>query len=199
MTEFPETRSSLLAQLGSPDQALAWEEFVECYQPVIYRMARRHGMQDADAQDLSQTVLVRVANSVGRGEPKDFNIRFRHWLRKVAKNTICSMLSRSPRDNAVGGSDFQERLLDQPSPEWDLQESFEFEAKREAYARAAAIVRTEVAGETWQAFHLTVVEGHSCSSVADTTGQSIGSVYAARSRIMKRLRQHVQRMEAYEC
>ena len=51
MTEFPETQSYLLASLKSPESREAWEEFVVIYRPVIYRMARRHGLQDADAQD----------------------------------------------------------------------------------------------------------------------------------------------------
>ena len=66
MTEFPETRSTLIAKVRSPDDREAWEEFVLIYQPVIYRMARRRGMQDSDAQDLVQTVLMRVAGATDR-------------------------------------------------------------------------------------------------------------------------------------
>jgi RNA polymerase sigma-70 factor (ECF subfamily) len=66
VTEFPETRSTLLAQVRSPENREAWEQFVLVYRPVIYRMARRRGMQDADAQDLVQTVLMRVAGAIDR-------------------------------------------------------------------------------------------------------------------------------------
>ena len=61
MTEFPDTQSLLLANIQSLENREAWAEFVQIYRPVIYRMARRRGMQDADAQDLSQDVLFRVS------------------------------------------------------------------------------------------------------------------------------------------
>ena len=66
MNEFPETRSTLLANVASPANREAWQEFELLYRPVIYRMARGRGMQDADAQDLAQTVLVNVSLAIGR-------------------------------------------------------------------------------------------------------------------------------------
>ena len=70
MTEFPDTQSLLLANIQSLDNREAWAEFVQIYRPVVYRMARRRGMQDADAQDLSQDVLVRVSKAIDRWEPQ---------------------------------------------------------------------------------------------------------------------------------
>jgi RNA polymerase sigma-70 factor, ECF subfamily len=69
MTEFPDTQSMLLANIQSLENREAWAEFVQIYRPVIYRMARRRGMQDADAQDLSQDVLVRISKAISRWEP----------------------------------------------------------------------------------------------------------------------------------
>jgi hypothetical protein len=56
VTEFPDTRESLLVQVRSAANREAWDEFVLVYRPVIYRLARNRGMQDADAQDLAQRV-----------------------------------------------------------------------------------------------------------------------------------------------
>ena len=61
VTEFPETRDSLLVQVRSPANREAWDQFALIYRPVIYRLARRKGLQDADAQDLAQRVLMAVA------------------------------------------------------------------------------------------------------------------------------------------
>ncbi len=66
MSEFPETQSLLMANIQSLENREAWSEFVQIYRPVIYRMARRRGMQDADAQDLTQDVLVRISKSIDR-------------------------------------------------------------------------------------------------------------------------------------
>ncbi len=65
LTEFPETRDSLLAQVRSPANREAWDQFALLYRPVIYRLARQRGLHDADAQDLAQQVLMAVASAIG--------------------------------------------------------------------------------------------------------------------------------------
>ena len=104
MTEFPETKSEILLRIQSAEDREAWEEFTSMYRPIIYRMARRQGLQDADAQDLVQRVFVSVAGAIPRWERLP-NIRFRHWLRKVTKNAVLNALSRKPRDVGIGGTE----------------------------------------------------------------------------------------------
>ena len=195
MTEFPQTRSSLIAQVRSPEDREAWDQFVLIYRPVIYRMARRRGMQDADAQDLVQTVFMRLAASIQRWEKTDPETKFRHWLRRVARNAILSAFSRQPKDAAAGGSEMLNLLAEQPEIAKDVEQELATEAMREQYLRAAAVVKTDVDGDTWRAFELTVVCGQSCDEAAARLGKSVGAVYAARSRVMRRLREQVQRLQ----
>lgn len=196
MTDFPETRSTLLFDVKSPENREAWEEFVDLYHPAIYRMARRRGLQDSDAQDLVQNVLMRISRAIGDWEPQP-GTRFRHWLRKITSNAVFTALNRKPRDAARGGSEAVDRLAEHPQAvEEDAELEKEF--KRERYLRAAALVKSDVNAETWRAFELTVIEGKSCEETAELIGKSIGTVYAARSRIIKRLRLEVERMESYE-
>ena len=194
MTQFPDTRATLLANIQSPENHEAWEEFVVIYRPVIYRMARRRGMQDADAQDVAQNILVRIAGAIANYEQKD-GTRFRHWLRRVARNAILSAITRSPQDAAAGGTAAADLLDEQTNSDPGLDADLEKEHRRELYLRAAASVRTDVNAETWQAFEMTVVQGQACEDVAKRLGKSVGTVYAARSRIIKRLRDRIQRME----
>ncbi|XZE53200.1 RNA polymerase sigma factor [Planctomycetaceae bacterium SH139] len=194
MTQFPETRATLLANVKSAENREAWGEFVVIYRPVIYRMARRRGMQDADAQDVAQDVLVRIAGAIADYEQKE-GIRFRHWLRRIARNAILSAITRSPQDAAKGGTAAADLLVEQTDAAPGLDVDLEKEHRRELYLRAAGLVRTDVNAETWQAFEMTVVQGQSCEDVANHLGKSVGTVYAARSRIIKRLRDRIQRME----
>lgn len=53
----PETRQSLLVRLRDRDDARAWEDFVKIYEPLLYRLIRRRGLQHADAQELTQDAL----------------------------------------------------------------------------------------------------------------------------------------------
>ena len=191
MTEFPETRASLLIQLRTPENREAWEAFAATYQPVIYRMARRRGLQDADARDLVQNVLVRVSAAIDRYEPQP-GVRFRNWLSRVAKNAILSALTRRARDRGLGGTDASDQLAQRPDLSDQTDRELETEIMREQFLRAAAVVRTDVNDETWKAFEATVINGLSCDDAAQELGKSVGTVYAARSRVLKRLRDQIQ-------
>lgn len=195
MTEFPVTRATLLFAVQTPENREAWEEFVVIYRPVIYRMARRRGMQDADAQDVTQNVLVSVSEAIKHYDQQP-GTRFRHWLRRVAKNAIVTAMTRRPKDAGAGGSLAADLLSEQSqSVTPELEEELTTEYMREQFIRAAATVRTDVTPETWDAFELTVVQNMSCEAAAEQIGKSVGTVYAARSRIMKRLRDQIERME----
>ena len=61
--EFPETSHSLIARVSDPSDAASWAEFLAIYQPVIFRMARRRGLQIADAQDVLQQVFLSIGLS----------------------------------------------------------------------------------------------------------------------------------------
>lgn len=195
MNEFPDTRSTLIAQVRSPENREAWAQFVTLYRPVIYRMARKRGMQDADAQDLAQAVLIRVLGAIDRWENSDPSIGFRHWLSRVAKNAIVTALAKSSKGASIGGTDIQDLLNNQPDVAPDIEREFALEYLREKYHRAAAAVQTDVDAVTWQAFELSLVDGRPCSEVAELLGKPIGTIYAARSRVMRRLRDHVDRLE----
>jgi RNA polymerase sigma factor (sigma-70 family) len=197
-TDFPDTRDSLLVQLRSPANREAWDQFALIYRPVICRLARRRGLQDADAQDLAQRVLMAVAASIGNWEKSSESVRFRHWLRRVACNAIVNALSRRPDDRAAGGSAVHELLLEQPGVDPESDAQIELEYRRELYLQAARIVRRDVETETWRAFELTVIENRSIDEAAGDLDKPVGTIYAARSRIMRRLRETVRELEKAE-
>lgn len=194
-TEFPKTRGSLLLQLKSAGDEDAWREFVDIYKPVIYRIARRRGLQDADAQDLVQKVLVAVAGAIGNWEQRAENIRFRHWLRRVAQNAILNAVTRRAKDTAAGGTVASDLLAEQPTPDVELECEVALEHRRELFQRAALLVRSEVADDTWEVFQLAVVENIPIEEVATKIGKSVGAAYACRGRVMNRLRRTVAQMQ----
>ena len=195
MTEFPETRAEVLRRIRSPRDREAWEEFVSMYRPIVYRMARRRGLQDADAQDLVQRVMFAVSGSIERWEQRDENTRFRHWLRRVTKNAVHNALTRQPHDRGRGGSEIQELLTEQQEPGSDYEQAFALETRREIFHRAASVVQSEVRGNTWLAFQLTVIEGLTVRDAAVKLGISEGGIYAAQGRTIERLRRVVEELE----
>lgn len=198
MTQFPETRESLIVQVRDPENRAAWEQFVSIYRPVIFRTAVARGMQEPDAQDLAQQVLLAVASAIGRWEQRGESTRFRHWLRAVTRNAIVNALTRGPKDRAVGGSSIQALLVQHQQPDPETESIIDWEYRRQLYRQAARIVRGDVQGDTWRAFELTVIDGNSNRTAAELLGKSLGTIYTARCRIMQRLRDVIAELEASE-
>ena len=198
MADFPDTRPSLLLQVQKGGNAVAWEEFAQLYRPIIYRMARARGMQEADAQDLAQQVLVSVHGAIGRWEQRDANVRFRNWLSKIARNEILKTLTRMRPDKGEGGSSIIQQLNSQTAEDFGLTQLLEEEYRRELYLQAAAVVQAEVNDQSWQVFQWTTLQNISIEEAAARLHKSVGSVYAMRSRIMRRLRDAVRAIEELE-
>ncbi len=195
VSEIPDTRASLLLRIRDPADHAAWNEFAATYQPVIYRMARRRGLQDADAHDLVQQVMASVSRAVAEFDPDRRQGRFRSWLSTVTRNAIIDNLRRNRPDRGTGGTSMLQQLqavpLDDEAAELELQQ----EVRRQLFRQAAGVVREEFTPETWQAFWLTTVERVSVPEAARRLTREPGSIYAARSRVMRRLRDAILRLE----
>ncbi len=191
MNATPETRLSLLARVRDPSDQAAWREFVAIYEPLIVRMARVKGMQLADAEDLVQEVLWAVAKAMERREHDPQRARFRTWLHRVAHNAILNALSREKPDRGSGDSAFQKRLSQCTSQDGPDSELLQLEYRREVFRWAARAVRKEFQQSTWEAFWLTAVEGIPIDVAARDLGKNRGAVYAARSRVMRRIQEKV--------
>ena len=198
MSLYPETRESLIAQLAEAENREAWARFSELYQPVFYRLGRSRGLQDADAHDLAQQVLISIAQSIPRWEKNNAGVRFRGWLHRIARNTLINALTRKPRDLPVGGSTANLMVQQQAEVVDSGEADFDLEYRRELYRQAAAWVRESVEPDSWRVFEECVVLGKSPGSVAREQAKSIGAVYAVKSRVMRRLRQRIQFLEENE-
>jgi RNA polymerase sigma-70 factor (ECF subfamily) len=185
-TDEPKTRASLLLKLRDPSDARAWGDFVELYAPLVYRQARRAGLQDADAADLTQDVFRSVVRAIDQFDYQVHRGQFRGWLYRIAQNKIRDAARRS---EMVGtGDSAVQDLLDKQTAgaaadDWDA----EFRASLLAWAYEQ--VRSKCEPATWTAFWMTAVEGASGETVAAQLGMSVGAVYVAKSRVLVRLKE----------
>jgi RNA polymerase sigma factor (sigma-70 family) len=171
----------------------AWDQFVSIYQPLVFRLARARGFQDADAREIVQEVLLSVSQAVERWEPDPERGRFRDWLFTIARNFMIRYLTRRRhRPMGTGESRIAELLEQQPAPSPEGTALFDLEYRRELFRWAADRVRTQVNETTWQAFWMTSVEGRPTADVAAELGMSTGAVHIARSRVRSRMRNVVE-------
>jgi len=198
VTRPPETSESLLIRVSDSKDRAAWERFVAIYRPMVYRIGRRAGLQDSDAEDLAQSVMESVAKAIPNWEKDPQKGGFRAWLNRVARNTLVSMLRSGHRDVAIGGTEFLERSLAVEAPTEEIERVIEQEHHRSRLRWAAEQIRHEFKERSWRAFWLTTLGDLSVPEAAEQLGMSTGAVYAARSRIMRRLQDRARNGDPFE-
>ena len=188
----PATRHTLIVKLRDPADAGAWREFVAIYEPLVYGLARRKGLQDADAHDLCQEVFRAVAQAIDRWELDPARGSFRGWLSRIARNLLVNFLTRRPyRLRGSGSTSVQDLLEAQPADDPSATALFEAEHRRRLFRWAADEVKGAFSPTTWNAFWQTAVEGRPPGDVASELDLSVGAVYIARSRVLTRLRHRI--------
>jgi RNA polymerase sigma-70 factor (ECF subfamily) len=193
MADIPPTRASLLLRLGDPRDGEAWRQFVDLYAPLVYGYARKQGLQDADAADLTQEVLRAVAGAMGRLEYDPARGAFRNWLFTVVRRKLSNWRATAAANRAQGSGDTGTHdLLEQcPAPE-GAEAEWQAEWERRLVAWACEEIRRDTSELTWQAFWRTAIDGQPGKQVAANLGLSVAAVYHARSRVLARLKELVR-------
>lgn len=189
------TQLSLINRLHNADDHEAWLAFVEIYYPVIVSSLRVKGLQLADSEDVAQQVLVSVARALADRPHDPDRAKFRTWLERVTRNAALNALQRVRKDQAPGGTDCLLALHELPQTD-DAAAILDQEHRKQLMRLAAKSIECEFEPSSWQAFWRTTVEGESIDRVAQSLGKQVGSVYAARSRIIRRLRIEIERLQA---
>lgn len=196
MEEWPLTQKSLLVRMRDAGDHEAWRRFVDTYGPVLYGYARRQGLCDADAADVTQEILRRVCGAMGQFRYDPGHGTFRGWLFTIARNSLRNFLAAaSRRERGTGDTRFHQMLGQLPDVQ-DDSNIWDEEYERRLLAVAAENIKCSFAEATWQAFWQTTVDGRDAKQVAHSLGMSVGAVYVAKSRVLAQLRQEVERLEA---
>ena len=172
--------------------AEAWQEFVEIYQPLVYRLALKKGLQQADALDATQEVLARVAKAIGNWDPDPAKGTFRGWLSTITRNLVVEFLRSRKRRPITSDNSSVDELIRQVPDTSNESQLFDLEEKRQIFAWAAKKIRPEFKNNSWQAFWMTAVENRDVESVARELGLTKGAVYIARSRVMAKFKTKIQ-------
>jgi RNA polymerase sigma-70 factor (ECF subfamily) len=177
----------------SPSDQLAWAEFVDRYGRRIEGWCLKWGLQEADAQDVAQTVLLKLLLAA-RTFRYDPDLRFRAWLKTVTHHAWQDFV-RSRRRNVIGGESGEHDVLQQATAGEDLTSHMVAAFEQELLDAALVRVRPRVQLQTWEAFRLTTYEGLSGTEAAQQLGIPITTVYKARSNVRKLLESEVRYLE----
>ena len=193
-TEEPSTSTTLLRKVAAePTDVAAWDAFVERYGRMVYQWCRRWNLQEADAEDVTQGVMLQLAQQM-RNFRYDPNGRFRGWLRTVTHRAWAKFLEHRGRPGTGTGDTGVWRLLQSAPARDDFARRMEEEADREILELAAEKVRDRVMPHTWEVFKLLAVDGMTGREAAAKTGMTVPAAMVARSKVARMLREEVARM-----
>jgi RNA polymerase sigma-70 factor (ECF subfamily) len=195
VTQDSGTRISLLGRLRrDPGDQAAWGEFVEHYGGKIYAWCRRWELQEADAQDVTQDVLLKLAEKL-RTFAYDPGRSFRAWLKTLTHHAWQDFVESRQRGGRGSGDSGVSELLHTVAAREDLRQRLEEEFDREVLEEAMARVRLRVAPQTWEAFRLTALEGLPGAEAAERIPMQMAQEFVAKRRVQKLLKEEVARLE----
>jgi RNA polymerase sigma-70 factor (ECF subfamily) len=181
-----ETSLSLLERLRLSPDGSAWQRLVDLYTPLIHSWLRRHAVQSADVDDLTQEVLRCVVRALPEFEHDLRRGAFRRWLRTITVNQLRSFW-RHRRPEVTG--DAAEWLDQLEDPSSNLSRLWDEEHDRHVLRRLLQLIELDFEPSTWNAFRMLVLEGRSAADAASALGISANAARIAKSRVLARLRQ----------
>jgi RNA polymerase sigma-70 factor (ECF subfamily) len=177
-----------------PTNPAAWREFVDHYGSKIYAWCLRWNLQEADAQDVTQNVLLKLAGKL-REFTYDPSRSFRAWLRTLAHHAFSDFRESQERPGRGSGDSHIAGFLDNVAAREDLLKHLEEEFDLEILHEAMHRTRLRVAPQTWEAFRLTALESLSGAEAAARIPMSVAQVFVAKRRVQEMLKQEVARLE----
>lgn len=186
------TRLSLLNHAAAGSDP-AWFQIVELYQPLVYGWLRRHDVSHHDAEELTQDVLSVVVQELPGFLHSGRRGAFRAWLRQIAANRAKGFWRARKTRPVAPGTDrllrMAEQLADDSS---ELSRQWDREHDHHVLRRLLRKIEGEFERATLTAFHGLIFEGARAEDLAPRLGMTIGAVYSAKSRVLRKLRQEAK-------
>ena len=194
------TRWSLISRLKNWDDQASWREFFDTYWKLIYSVAIKAGLTDAEAQDVVQETILTVAKKINDFKTEAAHGSFKGWLLNTTRWRIADQFGkRLPAGEPLGQhSDETARTATAervPDPAGFVLESVWDEEWAENL-RAAALekVKGKIAPEEFQIFDLCVLRACPVKQVATKLGLKVWKVYFAQKKVSRLLRREMKRL-----
>jgi len=197
------TRQSLLSRLRDWQDQQGWRDFFETYWRLIYNIARRSGLSDAEAQDVVQTTFIYLSRRMPKFRYDRARGAFKSWLRAVTRSRIQvyrrtekvdAALYRDPLPLSRDGEelDFLEAVADPAADALDLEWQREWE--NNLLSAAFRRLRARVTSQQLLIYRLAMQGELSLNQVAKKLGVNVAQVYLVRHRIGKLVKAEVRRL-----
>src|SRR5262245_4397715 len=181
-----QTSPSLLLRLRDSQDDDAWRVFLELYGPVVFRGCRRRSLQDADATDVTQEVLIEVVHSIRTFVYQPERGRFRDWLWTITRRRLARFFARAREIRALPAGDDPALEPLAADAEWSVG----FHAR--VLEMGLERTRPHFEASTWSAFRRVWIDDLPPAAAADELKISIDNVYLSKSRVLQRLEEEIR-------
>mgnify|MGYP002843362427 FL=1 len=193
-----ETRSSLIQRLKATINGESWEEFFHTYWELIYNVARRAGLSEADAQDIVQETILKVHNSLDRFEYNRKRGTFKGWLRTVTRSRLNDFFKKQQRRPALNqpleeAADELQNLEDPEGPE--IEKIWDEEWNRNLIQAALSRTKKLSSPKQFQIFKCHYIDEWTVRETCRTLGVNAAQVYMAKQRVGKIFREAVETLQ----
>lgn len=189
------TSLTLLGRVRDLSDQQAWNEFVQIYTPRIFSWCKQNSLQDQDASDVTQEVLMKLVSAMEKFDYQPSRGSFRGWLKTVTSNAVRDLARRrsSSELTGPGANEWLEKLTE-PDSINELTEQIEAGYQHELLLEAEHRVSLRLKPATWNAYRHSA-DGMSASDVANKLGIKVADVYVAKSRALKMLRETIETLQ----
>jgi RNA polymerase sigma factor (sigma-70 family) len=198
-SELIPTRASLIHRLKDWQDDASWQDFFKIYWKLIYGVARKAGLADAEAQDVVQETLISVAKHVPTFKYDPFLGSFKAWLLNLTRWRIIGQFRKRQPVADPGGNDSVTRtdIVDAaPDPNApDLDALWEAEWETNLLHAALDNLKRRIDPQRFQIFEFYVNKEWPPEKVAERFGVSVDQVYQIKHRVTETLRAEATRLE----
>jgi len=199
-TDSLPTRESLLSRLRNLDDQASWQDFFDTYWNLIYSVARKAGLNDAEAQDVVQETVLTVSRKLPDFTYDAERGSFKGWLLTITRWRIEDQRRKKayrkdgkymPREEALDTALMETVPAD--SMNWD--QLWDEQWRQNIMERAIERVKRVVSGKEYQMFFLHGLKGIPAPEVAERLGVNQNDVYGAKYKVSELIEKAVKALE----
>ena len=184
---WAKTRRTLLARLrGTNVDEASWYDFFDTYSRLIYSVARKSGLNHADAEDILQATVLKVSQYIDRFEIDPGRGRFRNWVCLITKQQIANHYRKAkhlpPIEEPEPSAEDDLPEIEDPVNEWGKIWDAEFFGH--ANEMALARVKQKVSPKQYQIFHLYCIKQRDVQQIAAMLDVTANEIYLAKNRVL---------------
>ena len=180
------TRQTLIERMTKSKDDKSWHEFVEIYQRYIQGFMLKMGLDFHEAEDLTQTLLIKLWKKLPEFEYRPGECRFRSWLAILSRSLLRD--HRNLKQNKM-----RSRINDEEIPETQVQAEIEAVCLSE-WRDFISKLAWESISERFNAQKLDMFlqsSEKSIAQIAEEHGLSENTVYVYRKRVETALKKEI--------